>query len=100
LVNAGNAGLYPKISPGDNEYLLRQLFWKTGGTGGLDSIVDNSIPLVNPVTGELEFKNLFNNFLNYDNSFNKGDLRTNGGNEGPKTRQRPGAALDIGAYEQ
>jgi hypothetical protein len=99
LVNAGNASLYPSRTPSDNEYLPCQLFWNIGGTGGLDSIVDNSIPLVSRQTGEaLEFKNIFN-FLDYDNSFNIGDLRDNNLNEGPKTKPRPGA-LDIGAYEQ
>jgi hypothetical protein len=91
LADAGGAGLYP----GTFGNLVTQLFWKILGDGGL--LGYNTLPFY--VAGEEIELTLMDYFLGYDNSFNVGDLRDNGMNEGPKTKPRPGV-LDIGAYER
>ncbi|MDR1899868.1 MAG: right-handed parallel beta-helix repeat-containing protein [Treponema sp.] len=93
LVNNGSAALYPSGPAA----LLDQLFWNIGGNdNGIYDLV-TGIPVF---TGGVTMTNPhINYFLGYDNSFNVGDLRDNGGHEGPKTKTRPGS-LDIGAYEQ
>ncbi|MDR1287325.1 MAG: hypothetical protein LBK08_06925 [Treponema sp.] len=98
LVNAGNSALYPA----GTSAVLGQLFladWKPGmgGAGSPDWLVMpvpvyiSGIPLVN-------YREI-GQFLRFDNSYNVGDLRDNGGNEGPMNKTRPGG-LDIGAFEQ
>jgi hypothetical protein len=104
------AGLYPADSTG----VLGQLFWKLGiDNGGLSGLFMR--PLLYTAITDAQHFDLCEYFLQYDNSFNIGDLRydwvkdtldsdwvtayrRNNWLEGPKSKTRPGA-LDIGAYE-
>jgi predicted outer membrane repeat protein len=96
LINKASTALYPNlIIP---TLLLNELCWKTGGDGGLSSYV--TFPVY--INGNIEPMSILD-FLGYDNSFNVGDLRDNGSQEGPKDKRRRSdgsLGLAIGAYEQ
>lgn len=105
LVDRGSSALYPPVNSGPdtvNEFLLDELYWKTGGrTTGATSgtgIVDRLfIPVF--TGGNIPMFRAITEFLRYDNSFNRGDLRAYNGNEGPH-KNRLNGPVDIGAYEQ
>jgi hypothetical protein len=105
LAGAANSSLYPNdssVSPNNNT-VLHQCFWY-GGTynPSLESIFTGGILLYFNSTRSAC---LIGVFLSYDNSFNIGDLRDNGGGEGPKNKSRmspvyiPSGSMSIGAYE-
>jgi hypothetical protein len=105
LVNKGSSALYPPVNSGPdmvNEFLLDELYWKIGGrTAGSASGTGLANRLFIPVFtgGDTPAFRPIVEFLRYDNSFNRGDLRANNGNEGPH-KSRLNGPVDIGAYEQ
>jgi hypothetical protein len=119
---AGSALIDPSpngadLYPASGSDVLGQLFWKLDtNNGGLLNVFIQ--PLLYTAISNPVHLDLREYFLQYDNSFNTGDLRYDwvdddldkNGNwltanlrdnwlEGPKSKTRPGL-LDIGAYEQ
>jgi hypothetical protein len=118
LDGKGGAGRYPE----NTTELLGWLLWEPSipDAGTIEALCNNALPvyfgwLPNP-DDRLSGKTIFY-FLDYDNSFNIGDLRyqwhdseqelagdwvtsnlRSVWSEGPKSKTRPGV-LDIGAYE-
>ncbi|MDR1390429.1 MAG: hypothetical protein LBJ31_10700 [Treponema sp.] len=95
LRNAGNASLYPTAPtlPADND-ILDQLFWIIGNDGSLVPRM-SQFPIF---LGSLPEYRSIEHYLAHDLDFNKGDLRPSYA-ESPIRKTRPGASLDIGAYE-
>jgi predicted outer membrane repeat protein len=92
LVDQGDAALY--LSPGSSNLIL-QLFWKTYS---IHTFTMPDLKVITVGSDDPDEKGLVD-FLPYDNSFNIGDLRDNGGAEGPYNERKKGT-IDIGAYEQ
>jgi hypothetical protein len=101
LVGAADSSYYPRKAnqAASADETLAQLFWKIGGDGGLTSFISSLPFYTSSPPPPLKFRPI-HHFLGYDNSYNVGDLRGNGGNEGPGNKARPGASLDIGAYQR
>jgi hypothetical protein len=105
LAGAANVNLYPRYT--DGYRLEQQLYWNLADAANFSTLTSQAEVLFGfaiYANGTADGRSIYQ-FLTYDNSHNIGDLRFNGGSEGPLNKKRlntlisPASPMAIGAYE-